>query len=122
MIHKYEFFHGAALTRLIHGAKGNISIDNYECKSFNAAYILDVSVGLYIKHSTNRLSPWVFTFHKDHQDDIREMNEKLKTVFVALICNDDGIVCLSFEELKSALDDNHDPTEWVRISRRSRQQ
>ncbi len=121
MIHKYEFFHGAVLTRLIHDSDIGLRINQYNYADNNASYVVNDKVGLYIKHSTNRLSPWTFTFHKEHQDEIQEMKRKLSDVFIVLVCNDDGVVCLSFEELKKALDDYHKTAEWVRVARRPRQ-
>jgi len=120
MVREFEFYHGAALARLIHGRK-NISIQQYSAATSNASYVINGQIGLYLKHSTSRLSPWVFTFKKEHQDEIEEMRAALDDVFVVLICGKDGMACLSHEELKLALDDDHGVVEWLRAARRTRE-
>lgn len=49
------------------------------------------------------------------------MKNSLKEVFVVFVCNDDWIVCLSFEELNNILDNNYEEIEWVAISRQKRE-
>jgi len=119
MIKEFEQYHGAVFSRLLHKSPKTITIRTYPSHS-NASYILDEKVGLYIKHSTKRLSPWSFTFQKTHQDEILEMKNTFEEVFVVFVCYTDGIVCLSFAELKLILDQCHEEVEWVRISRRPR--
>jgi hypothetical protein len=63
------------------------------------------------------MTPWTFTFAKQHQDEILQMKQELRDVFLLLVCNDDGIVCLSYSELKQILDDQHAPIEWIRAER-----
>jgi len=120
LIREFELYHGAALSRLIH-AQDNLVIERYPGLGGNAAYVINKRVGLYVKHSTNRMSPWTFTFLQNHQDEIFEMKSVLENVFVAMVCNDDGIVCLDYSELKNVLDDDHSLAEWIRISRRPRE-
>ncbi|MDC1384353.1 hypothetical protein N8329_00070 [Crocinitomicaceae bacterium] len=50
------------------------------------------------------------------------MKKKMKNVYVVFVCHDDGIVVLSFDELKIILDHEHDEVEWVAIKRRSHEQ
>jgi hypothetical protein len=74
-------------------------------------------IGVYIKYSTKRMTPWNFTLLKEHQDEIESMKGHLKKVFLLLVCNDDGIVCLSYSELKQILDEQHAPVEWISATR-----
>ena len=120
MIREFEFFHGPVFARMLHATKNPLSIEPYHSSS-NASYILNGKIGLYIKHSTKRMTPWRFSFATEHQEEIAEMKGKLDNVFLILVCNDDGIVCLSYEELKQILDENYAPTEWVSVSRNPRQ-
>lgn len=119
MIKEFEFYHGAVLTKIVQSDR-KVSISAYP-NSSRCSYVIDGSTGLYIKHSTNRLTPWGFSFAKIHQDEIKSMADSLDKVFVALVCGKDGIACLSFEELKIVLDDDHGDHEWVRVSRRPRE-
>lgn len=119
MLKKFEFYHGVVLSRLVNG-NVPVQIHTYLTKS-NASYVLNDSVGLYIKHSTKRMTPWHFSFQERHQNEIQEMKDKFTEVFLVLVCGDDGLVTLSFEELKELLDEQHDEVEWVAVSRRPRE-
>jgi hypothetical protein len=116
MLKEFEFFHGVVLARILHGSKSLVRIKNYSSTS-NSSYIVNDNIGLYIKYSTKRMSPWRFSFLKSHQDEIQEMKDILRQVFVVFVCNDDGIVCLNFEELKEVLDNRHELIEWISVSR-----
>jgi hypothetical protein len=116
MIKKYEFYHGAVFTTIIHGCPEDVTIKPYPTNS-NASYILNASIGLYIKHSTKRLTPWRFSFHKVHQEEICEMKKRLKSVYLILVCGEDGIVALTFDELRIILDANHGEIEWISAAR-----
>jgi hypothetical protein len=120
MIREFEFFHGPVIARIVHATQSPISIEPYPSPS-NASYVLNRKVGLFIKHSARRMTPWRFSFAKVHQDEIAEMKKRLNQVFLILVCNDDGIVCLSYEELKQILDEHHEPVEWVSVSRNPRE-
>lgn len=119
MIREFEFYHGVVLSRLVHG-KVPVQIHTYPTES-NASYVLNNSVGLYIKHSTKRMTPWRFSFQQKHQNEIQEMKDKFDEVFLVLVCGDDGVVTLSFKELKKILDEQHDEVEWIAVSRRPRE-
>lgn len=120
MIREYEFYHGAVLKRLLQGDNCVILRQFTDGHSYGAAYVVNNDTGLYIKHSTSRLSPWTFTFSQDHQTDIDTMYKEFGEVFVCLVCRDDGIVCLSYTQLKGVLDENF-TTEWIRVARRKRE-
>ena len=116
MLREFELYHGAALCRIIHDERVK-SLKLYPTPN-NSSYVLNDSIGIYLKYSGKRMSPWNFTFKKEHQDEIRDMNDKFKDVYLILICGKDGIACLNYEELKIVLDDNHEESEWLRIMRR----
>ena len=67
------------------------------------------------------MTPWRFTFRREHQDEIDLMTAKFEYVFLVLVCNDDGIVCLSYPELKQILDNQHEPIEWISATRHKRE-
>lgn len=117
MLSEFQRYHGVVLTRLVHSSPKAITIRTYSSPS-NASYIIDGKVGLYVKHSTQRLPPWPFTFQKRHRDEILEMHNQLADVFIVFVCHTDGIVCLRFRELEGIVDMRHADAEWVRISRR----
>ncbi len=63
------------------------------------------------------MSPWRFSFQKIHQDEILQMQQQLRNIFVLLVCGKDGVVTLSFKELKTILNNMHSETEWISASR-----
>ena len=119
MTKDFEFFHGVVFSRIIHGSRCPVTIRPFQSAS-NSSYILNESIGIYIKYSSKRMTPWRFTFTKDHQDEIGLMKSVCKSVFLVLVCNDDGIVCLSYPELRQILDDQHAPIEWISATRQKR--
>lgn len=120
MIKEFEFFHGLVFARILHGTRDPISIKVFASES-NASYVLNEYIGIYIKYSSKRMTPWRFTFKKEHQLEIELMQKSLKKVFLLLVCNDDGVVCLSYDELKQILDDQHDSIEWISATRSKRE-
>ena len=88
---------------------------------FNKQKQKSFKVGLYIKISNKRISPWRYTFLKSHQKEIRKMHEECKNVFVLLIAGNDGVVLLNHDNLKKLLDEQFEATEWLSVSRKYNQ-
>ena len=120
MIKDFEFFHGVVFTRLLHGSQRVVSLTAFPSTS-NASYVVNGSIGIYIKYSTKRMTPWRFTFKKEHQEEIELMKGRFKEVFLVLVCNDDGLVCLSYSELRDILNNQHDCMEWISATRHKRE-
>ena len=119
-INEYEFYNGVVLNRLIR--KGTIiNIDIFPSKSANS-FIINGKVGIYIKYSRKVTSPWRFTFKKNHQDEIKIMSELLNKLYLILVCYDDGIVCLEYNDIKKILNQDHEEYEWISASRLKREQ
>ncbi len=49
------------------------------------------------------------------------MKKNVGEVFVLLVCNDDGIVVLTFEEFTQVLNEAQGGTEWISATRNLRQ-
>ena len=120
MIKDFEFFHGVVFTRILHGTQRPLSVKPFQSVS-NASYVVNDTIGIYIKYSAKRMTPWRFTFQKEHQVEIDLLKSNFKNVFLILVCNDDGVVCLSYSELKKILDNQHDPIEWISATRHKRE-
>jgi hypothetical protein len=120
MIKDFEFFHGVVFARIIHGTQRPLSVRPFQSVS-NASYVVNDSIGIYIKYSSKRMTPWRFTFKKEHQEEIDLMKSSFKNVFLILVCNDDGVVCISYSELKEILNNQHDPIEWISATRHKRE-
>jgi hypothetical protein len=116
---KFAFYHGAVLVRIIH--------DNVfdSIKSFsdnNSSYIVNKNIGLYIKYSGKRMSPWTFTFSDVHIDEIKELDSKFNKAFVVFVCNENGICCLNFQEFSTIISlENKIFTKWIKLSRTKRE-
>lgn len=120
MIRDFEFYHGVVFARILHGTQRPLSVKPFQSVS-NASYVVNDTIGIYIKYSSKRMTPWTFTFKKEHQDEIDLMKVNFKKVFLVLVCNDDGVVCLSYAELKQILDNQHEPIEWISATRHKRE-
>src|ERR1700674_4542770 len=120
MINEFEFYHGVAFARMLHVVQKELAIKPYS-PSDNAAYVVNGSIGIYIKYSAKRLSPWRFSFQQRHRDRIAEMKRNVGDVFVLLVCNDDGVVILTFDEFKQVLNEAEEGTEWISATRNRRQ-
>lgn len=117
MINKFYFYHWVILSKILHFDNISKNIRLYPTKT-NSSYVINEKIWIYIKYSEKRMSPWRYSFLKEHQDEILDMKNNLKEVFIIFVCNDDWIVCLSFSEFKQILDNKHDEIEWVAISRK----
>lgn len=120
MLKDFEFYHGVVFTKILHNIQKPVCIRSYKM-SDNASYVINDKTGIYIKHSSKRLSPWSFSFHKRHQEKILEIKKNIGEVFLLLVCHKDGIVVLSFNELKRILDDTHEEVEWISVVRGKRE-
>lgn len=121
MIKEFEFYHGVVFSKLIHEVEVPVKFTVYPTAS-NASYVLNDTIGIYIKHSAKRMTPWRFSMQRDHQDEILKMKNDLGEVFLVLVCGDDGIVTLNFEELKTILNEAHGNVEWISAARRPREE
>jgi hypothetical protein len=120
MLKEFEFYHGIVFARMLHGLEKEVSLKPYPSKD-NASYVVNGKIGIYIKFSTKRLSPWRFSFQKRHEEEILEMKQKIGEVFLLLVCHDDGIVTLDFEEFKKILNEGHGEFEWISAARNRRE-
>ena len=116
----FEFFHGVVFTKILHGTQRPVSARLFQSAS-NASYVINDTIGIYIKYSKKRMPPWRFAFKKEHQAEIDSMKFNFTHVFLILVCNDDGVVCLSYSELKELLDSQHDAVEWMSATRHKRE-
>ena len=67
------------------------------------------------------ISPWRFTFLKEHQEEFKAMSELCINAFLILVCGKDGIASIKSDVLKKVLDDDHEPAEWLSASRLKRE-
>ena len=120
MIREYENYHGSVLSRLLHAAGGDVTLRAIT-EYGNVAYLVNQTTVLYIKYSSKRLSPWNFSFNSMHHVDILSLHKRFGKVVLALVCGDDGIVAINFEEFQHLLGLPSEKGAWIRCSRRRRE-
>ncbi|MDA9550253.1 hypothetical protein N9Q02_01090 [bacterium] len=135
-INTQEKLHGAAILRLIEALSKELPSANFSLKTgiSQSAYLIEGNVpkilgkgrsakaGLFLKVSNKRLSPWKYSFHRDHQNEILKLKSTHGEAFIALIAGNDGIAAFNFHQLKEILDEDHEEQEWVSVSREPREQ
>ena len=82
---------------------------------------LHCSLGIYIKTSSKRRSPWRYTFLKAHQEAIEVLNGLCHETFVVFVNEDDGVAVIHYDQLKELLDHEFEDAEWVSVSRKHNQ-
>ena len=80
------------------------------------------SFAVYVKTSSKRISPWRFTFLRDHQQEIENLIASHDEVFLALVNGNDGVACFNYATLKTLLDDYFEDSEWISIRRKTGEQ
>jgi hypothetical protein len=118
VIPEYKLYHGAVLSELVDRAGGAVSIEAYGGSAGRLLnYVVSGAVGMQVRHATQRLRPWPFTFSKDHLDALASLRRRCKSVFLVLVCNTDGMVCLPGEEARKSLSAAVGAQAWLRVDR-----
>lgn len=113
----YHFYHGLALSVLI---SRNAFTGLSRITDIGPAYAVNNMIGLYIKHASNNRSPWQFTFHPDHQEEIRKLFDRYHNrTFLALVCGNAGICLLKFGQYSAILNPDY-TTQKPMLLRRPR--
>jgi hypothetical protein len=113
MIDKQEYYHGAAIVRLLEDAR-------YQTvKKHAMGYIINDEAIVLIKYSTKNRSPWRFTVTLDEMVNIETLVKQNIKVVIVLICGGDGICAISANELRSVMGDN---PGWIAAKRNYNEQ
>jgi len=123
---KYEPFHGAALHRLIKDntlsdlvIKPGLSKNSYMVReSIFDETREDKTIGIFIKYSGKRLTPWRHSIYKEEQEEMKLLEDCCNTTFLLLVNRHDGIACLEYVHLKQLLDDSFEKIEWISVKRK----
>jgi hypothetical protein len=91
MIEKQEFYHGAALYRLIEDVR-TVSL-----RADGIGYVVNEAVFTLIKYATKTSSPWRFTVSADEARTLSRRSKAGQMVFIALVCGGDGICATTWE-------------------------
>ena len=115
MINEFKAYHGSAFAELIDESTVPITLFRPDLSN-NAVYILNNSIGLFIKHSTKRISPWRFSFQTDHVKSVLKLTQKFEHTFMVLICGRYSIAVLNSQEIEDLLPLNSPVTSWVSVN------
>jgi hypothetical protein len=122
MIREHELYHGAALLKLVSNGQMPVEIKPFLSGGGRASYVVNGTIGLYIKHSSLRMSPWSFTFQPAHRAELVKMMAAFENVFLLLVCERDGVAVLTGPEIRMVLDTNRKAAQWISIRRGKREQ
>jgi hypothetical protein len=115
MIEEFKFYHGVVLTGMVDNFKDEISFQRLVYEN-NAMYLVNDQIGLYIKHSAARLSPWRFSFQHENVLDIYALMLSQKNCFLALVCGRDCVAVLDQEEIHQLLNYDESKSQWISVA------
>lgn len=84
------------------------------------AFVFQEKVGVFIKYSTKRLSPWPFTFHIEQVSELLDLETEYSTAFVVFVCGVDGLLTIDMATLHDLVSFKESEQAWVRIERKPR--
>jgi hypothetical protein len=122
MLDDYEFYQGAVLRRLVVETDYSTSFRPFVREGRMSAFVVNGRIGVYMKHSSKRMSPWRFTFTIEQAADLLDLEHKFADSFVVFVCGTDGLVTLSFSDLHKIVSFEDSENAWVSISRPPRNQ
>lgn len=122
MSDEYEFYQGVVLRQLVVESEISLIVRPFVREGRINAFVINGKVGVFIKHSTARMSPWRFTFNLDQAADLLDLEARLPQSFIVFVCGDDGIVTLDLASLHKVVSFEQTEHGWVRIERKPRSQ
>jgi hypothetical protein len=122
MLDDYEFYQGVVLRQLAVEADYSISFRPFVRQGRINAFVVNGRVGVYMKHSSKRMSPWRFSFNIEQAADLLDLEQKFPDSFVVFVCETDGLVTLSLADLHTIVDFQQSDNAWVSIARPPRTQ
>jgi|SRR5215831_19302075 len=122
MSDEYEFYQGLVLRHLVVNAELSIYLRPFVREGRISAFAINGKMGLFIKHSAKRMSPWRFTFTIEQAADLLDLESRLPQSFVVFVCGDDGLVTLDIAGLHSIVSFQETEHAWVRVERSPRSQ
>jgi hypothetical protein len=122
MSDEYEFYQGVVLRQLVVNTDLFVMLRPYEKQGRINAFIVNGKIGIFIKHSAKRMSPWSFTFTLEQVSDLLDLTTDYPDTFVIFVCDDDGIVTLKVSDFYAIVNLQDTDKAWIRIERPPRTQ
>lgn len=131
-INPQDRIHGACISEIVLGLSTTLPSlrVSVTAGADRSSYLLDCldtkthltcQLGVYVKYSRKRLSPWTYSYDQDHQSELKNIARTTGEAFSIFINGEDGYACIDYQELRELLDDHFDEVEWVRVQRRLRE-
>ena len=99
MTYEFERYYGTVFTSLFEEVS---DVRIKKISDNDSAYILNNSLGLYIKHATARISPWSYSFRTNDFAVIDQMGIDTKEIAFGLVCGFQGVCLISSDDLRVA--------------------
>jgi hypothetical protein len=122
MFDDYEFYQGVVLRNLIVNADFSVMVRPFVREGRISAFVINSRIGVFMKHSTKRMSAWRFTFGLDQVSDLLDLEAKYFDSFVVFICGSDGLVTLDVAALHEIFTFDDVEKAWIAIERKPRSQ
>jgi hypothetical protein len=122
MLDEYEFYQGVVLRQLAIESDYSISFRPFLREGRINAFVVNGRLGVYVKHSSKRMSPWRFSFNIEQAADLLDLEQRFPDSFVVFACGTDGLVTLSFADLHTIVSFQETENAWVSVSRPPRAQ
>jgi hypothetical protein len=113
MIDKQEYYHGAAIIRLLEDERCQ------KLRQHNLGYMVNDESFIFLKYSTKSRSPWRFSFSSDEIERLNSLADSFKKIILALICGGDGICAISWQEATGLLTND---AGWISAKRNFNEQ
>lgn len=108
MIDKLEFYHGAAIIKIVDDLRFT------HIRKHELGYVINGNRLLILKYRTKAYSPWRFTVTDEDQHRIDQFFGEFKLCVVGLICGGDGICAISLHQFKTLLGND---AGWISAKR-----
>jgi hypothetical protein len=122
MLDEYEFYQGVVIRQLIVESDYSLTIRPNIREGRINSFVVNGRIGVYVKHSSKRMTPWRFTFTIEQAADLLDLEAKYPESFVVLVCETDGLVTLNCIQLHEIVSFQETENAWVRVERPPRAQ
>lgn len=122
MFDDYEFYQGLVLRNIIVNSDNSVMLRPFVREGRISAFVINSKIGVFMKHSAKRMSPWRFTFSLEQVSDLLDLEGKYFDSFVVFICGEDGLVTLDVGSLHQIFTFDDVDKAWIAIERKPRSQ
>jgi hypothetical protein len=116
----FDASQGVVLREIIATAPSPVTVAPFNRHGRLDAFVFDSDVGVFIKYSTKRVTPWPFTFHIDQVSELLDLEVEHSTSFVAFVCGVDGIATIPMATLHELVTFRESEQAWIRVERKPR--